>query len=88
MKSITMASTGHEKEKLTVMLAAMADGTKLLPMVILKGVRRHPCRHRCRHDAQIMGQRRDHTEVATTGLATGQPAAKATCLGCLPGAHD
>ena len=35
-----MASTGHEKEKLTVMLAAMADGTKLLPMVILKGVRR------------------------------------------------
>ena len=40
MKSITMASTGHEKEKLTVMLAAMADGTKLLPLVILKGVRR------------------------------------------------
>ena len=40
MKSITMASTGHEKEKLTVMLAAMADGTKLLPMVVLKGVRR------------------------------------------------
>ena len=40
MKSITMATTGHEKEKLTVMLAAMADGTKLLPMVVLKGVRR------------------------------------------------
>ena len=40
MKSITMASTGHEKEKLMVMLAAMADGTKLLPMVVLKGVRR------------------------------------------------
>ena len=40
IKSITMASTGHEKEKLTDMLAAMADGTKFLPMVILKGVRR------------------------------------------------
>ena len=40
MKSITMASTGHEKEKLTVMHAAMADVTKLLPLVILKGDRR------------------------------------------------
>ena len=39
-KSTTMASTEHEKEKVIVMLAAMADGTKLLPLVILKGVRR------------------------------------------------
>ena len=35
-KTITMVSTGHEKECLTVMLAAMADGTKLAPMVLLK----------------------------------------------------
>ena len=91
MKSITMASTGHEKEKLTVMLAAMADGTKLLPMVILKCVRRP-------HDIDIpagivvvmapKSWANEEIIVATTGLATGQPAAKATCLGCLPGAHD
>ncbi len=39
LKTITMASTGNEKSRLTVMLAAMADGTKLPPMVLVKGVR-------------------------------------------------
>lgn len=39
-KTIAMRSTGHEKERVTVMLAGLADGTKLTPMVILKGVRR------------------------------------------------
>jgi hypothetical protein len=38
-KTITMASTGHEKNRVTVMLSALADGTKLKPLVILKGVR-------------------------------------------------
>jgi hypothetical protein len=38
-KTISMASTGHEKTRITVCLAAMADGTKLAPLVLLKGVR-------------------------------------------------
>lgn len=38
-KSINMKSTGHEKSRITVMLAALADGTKLPPMVLFKGVR-------------------------------------------------
>ena len=38
-KTVIMGSTGHEKTRLTVCLAAMADGTKLLPLVLLKGVR-------------------------------------------------
>ena len=38
-KTISMKSMGHEKERFTVMLAAMADGTKLTPMVLFKGVR-------------------------------------------------
>ena len=38
-KSITMKTTGHEKSRFTVMLAAIADGTKLPPMVLFKGVR-------------------------------------------------
>lgn len=38
-KTVTMGSTGHEKSRVTVCLAAMADGTKLLPLVLMKGVR-------------------------------------------------
>lgn len=40
MKTISMLSTGHEKSRITVMLGAKADGTKLKPMVLFKGVRR------------------------------------------------
>jgi hypothetical protein len=38
-KTVTMGTTGHEKSRITVMLAGMADGTKLKPMVLFKGVR-------------------------------------------------
>jgi hypothetical protein len=38
-KTIRMTSTGHEKSRITVCLAALADGTKLLPLVLMKGVR-------------------------------------------------
>lgn len=36
---VRVASTGHEKEKITVTLAAYGDGTKLAPLVHLPGVR-------------------------------------------------
>jgi hypothetical protein len=39
---ILVATTGHEKERLTVTLAAYADGTKLPPLVHLPGVRPLP----------------------------------------------
>ena len=32
-------TTGHEKQRITVCLAAMTDGTKLPPFVVLKGKR-------------------------------------------------
>lgn len=38
-KSITMKTTGHEKAKVLVCLAAKADGTKLKPMVVFKGAK-------------------------------------------------
>jgi hypothetical protein len=38
-RTVLVKTTGHEKDKLTVALAAMADGKKLPPLVILKGVR-------------------------------------------------
>lgn len=38
-KTIDMKTTGHEKFRITVILGAMADGTKKKPLVILKGVR-------------------------------------------------
>ena len=41
-KTIAVASTGHHKKRITVMLAAMADGTKLTPMVLLPGKRPLP----------------------------------------------
>jgi hypothetical protein len=37
-KEVRVATTGHEKERLTVTLAAYADGTKLPPLVHLPGV--------------------------------------------------
>ena len=40
-RTITMGSTGNEKSRITVCLAAMADGTKLPPFVLIKGVRSH-----------------------------------------------
>ena len=38
-KTVSLQTTGHEKSRVTVMLAALADGTKLPPMVLFKGVR-------------------------------------------------
>ena len=38
-KTISMKSTGNEKSRITVMLCAMADGSKVPPMVLFKGVR-------------------------------------------------
>uniref|UniRef100_K7F6H3 HTH CENPB-type domain-containing protein n=1 Tax=Pelodiscus sinensis TaxID=13735 RepID=K7F6H3_PELSI len=35
-KTISIATTGHEKSRLTVMLVCMADGTKLLPYIVFK----------------------------------------------------
>lgn len=42
VSEVSVTSTGHEKEKLTVTLAAYADGTKLAPLVHLPGVRPPP----------------------------------------------
>jgi len=39
-KTITLKSTGHEKSRVSVCLAAKADGTKLKPMVVFKGGKR------------------------------------------------
>ena len=39
-KSITLKTTGHEKARVSVCLAAKADGTKLKPMVFFKGAKR------------------------------------------------
>lgn len=38
-KTISLFSTGNHKAKLSVTLAAMADGRKLLPFIVLKGKR-------------------------------------------------
>ena len=35
-KTILIKSTGHEKTKFTVVLSCLADGTKLMPMIIFK----------------------------------------------------
>jgi hypothetical protein len=39
-RSVPLRTTGHDKARFTVVLAAMADGRKLKPYVIFKGVRR------------------------------------------------
>ena len=38
-RTISIRTTGHDKGRFTVVLAAMADGKKLKPYVVLKGVR-------------------------------------------------
>ena len=38
-KDITVSTTGHHKERLTIILGGLADGTKLRPLVLLPGVR-------------------------------------------------
>ena len=38
-RSIPNRNTGHDKGRFTVVLAAMADGRKLKPFVVFKGVR-------------------------------------------------
>ena len=42
VKSVPILNTGHEKARFTVCLAAMADGTKLKPFVVFKGVWQDP----------------------------------------------
>ena len=37
VKTVPVLTTGHEKTRVTVCLAAMADGRKLPPMVLFKG---------------------------------------------------
>ena len=39
-KTVTVKSTGHEKSRVSVCLAAKADGTKLPPMIVFKGAKR------------------------------------------------
>ena len=39
-KTVTLKTTGHEKSRVSVGLAAKADGTKLKPMVVFKGTKR------------------------------------------------
>ena len=41
-KEVRMMSTGHEKERITVVLSAPVDGTKLAPFVLLPGIRPLP----------------------------------------------
>ena len=36
---MSIETTGHDKDKFTVMLAALGDGTKIAPLLIFKGVR-------------------------------------------------
>ena len=38
-RSVLIRTTGHDKDKVTVMLAALGDGTKIAPLMIFKGVR-------------------------------------------------
>lgn len=40
IKTVTLKTTGHEKSRISVVLAAQADGTKLKPMVAFKGAKR------------------------------------------------
>ena len=38
-RSVCIRTTGHDKMRFTVVLSAMADGRKLKPFVVFKGVR-------------------------------------------------
>ena len=42
VRSVPLRITGHEKAHFTVVLGAMADGSKLKPFVVLKGIRPIP----------------------------------------------
>ena len=42
VKSVPAKTTGKEKLRYTVVLSAMADGSKLAPMVIFKGLKHVP----------------------------------------------
>ena len=39
-KTITMKSTGHEKNRVSICLTAKADGIRLKPMIVFKGAKR------------------------------------------------
>ena len=41
-KSVPLKTTGHDKNRFTVALSAFADGRKLPPYIIFKGVRPIP----------------------------------------------
>ena len=41
-RSVSIRTTGHDKGRFTVILAALADGRKLKPFVVFKGVRAIP----------------------------------------------
>ena len=41
-RTVSVRSTGHDKARFTVVLAAMADGRKIKPYVVFKGVRQIP----------------------------------------------
>lgn len=41
-KSVPLLSTGHEKSRFTFLLSATADGKKLKPFIVFKGVRPIP----------------------------------------------
>ena len=38
--TVTMATTGYEKSRVSVCLSAKTDGTKLPPMILFKGAKR------------------------------------------------
>ena len=40
IKTVTLKTTGQDKSRVSVVLAAKADGTKLKPMVVFKGAKR------------------------------------------------
>ena len=41
-RSVSGGTSGHDKDRFTVVLAAMADGRKLKPFIVFKGVRAIP----------------------------------------------
>ena len=41
-RSVSVRTSGHEKSRFTIALAAMADGKKLKPYHVFKGVRSIP----------------------------------------------
>jgi len=42
--SVTIRSTGHEKDRVTVCLAAKANGQKLKPFIVFRGGKRDVCK--------------------------------------------